>query len=301
MAERIAGTRWQDPAVLARIGNLELIARNVVDGFVSGLHRSIRLGQSIDFAEHRAYLPGDDLRRIDWRVFARTDRLYVKEFEADTNANLYVMLDVSASMDYGSGAHTKLDYACMLAACILYLGQQQRDRVGLLSFSNAVHDYIPAAVRHYDAALHRLSHLRKGREGKFAEPLRSSAEHMRQRGVLVLLSDLYQEPAQIASILGELRLHGHDLIVFHILDPTEIDFPYDQPTVFEDMETGELLAVNAALLAEDYRQRVQQHIDGLRQQTGKQRVDYTLLRTDQALDWGLWHYLSQRAAQQKIR
>ena len=301
MAERLADTRWQDPAVLARIGNLELIARNVVDGFVSGQHRSIRLGQSIDFAEHRAYMPGDDLRRIDWRVFARTDRLYVKEYEADTNANLCVMLDVSASMDYASQAPSKLEYACMLAACVLYLGRQQRDRVGLLSFADQILDYIPPAVRHYDTALHRLSALRKGRAGAFAEPLRAGAERLRQRGVLVLISDLYHEPEALAAILGELRLRGHDLIVFHLLDPAEIDFTFDQPTVFEDAETGEQLVVNPVTLAADYRAAMAAHTAALRQRIGAQLVDYTLLRTDQPLDWGLWRYLTQRAAQQRVR
>ena len=301
MAERIADTRWQDPAVLARIGNLELIAHNVVDGFVSGMHRSIRLGQSLDFAEHRAYMPGDDLRRIDWRVFARTDRLYVKEFEADTNANLCIMLDVSSSMDFGSATLNKLDYACMLASCLLYLGRQQRDRVGLMSFADTIIDYIPPAVRHYDTVLHLLSRLRKGRIGSYAKPLRSGAERLRQRGVLVLLSDLYHEPDALASILGELRLHGHDLIVFHILDPNELDFPYDQPTLFEDAETAEQLAVNAALLATEYRAAMTEHVASLRQCIGAQLVDYTLLRTDQPLDWGLWHYLTQRAAQQRVR
>jgi len=300
MTQRLLDGRWQDPAVLARIGNLELIARNVVDGFVSGLHRAVRLGQSIDFAEHRAYMPGDDLRRIDWRVFARTDRLYVKEYEADTNTDLCILLDVSASMDFGE-TPSKLDYACMLASCLLYLGRQQRDRVGLLSFADSIIDYVPPAVRHYDIALHRLSGLRKGRAGSFTQPLRSAAERLRRRGVLVLLSDLYQEPEALASILGELRLRGHDLIVFHILDPSEIDFPYDQATVFEDSESGEQLAVNAALLAADYRAAMQAHIDTLRQGMGGQAVDYTLLRTDQALDWGLWRYLSQRAAQQRVR
>lgn len=292
----IAPNRWQDPAVLARISNLELIARTLVEGFVSGVHRSARLGQSVDFAEHRAYLPGDDLRHIDWRVFARSDRLYVKQYEADTNASLCLLLDVSASMSYaGTTTVSKLDYACMLGASLLYLGQQQRDRVGLLTFADKIIDYIPPAVRHYDRALHTLSHLRQGQQGQFAEPLRTAAERLRQRGLIVVLSDFYHPPELMAQLLGEYRLRGHDVIVFHILAAEELDFPFDQASIFQDLETGEQLTVNTSKLAQPYRERIRHHRDQLQKSLGRQRVDYTLLRTDQPLDWGLYHYLNHRA------
>lgn len=158
------GARFLDPAVLARIDNLELVARTVVDGFISGLHHSPYLGQSTDFAEHRQYMPGDDIRRIDWRVFGRTDRFYVKEFEADTNANLLVLLDVSRSMDYGESVR-KLDYARMLAACLLYLSRRQRDRVGVITFDGALLDYVPASAKHLELALHTVQRREPGGQG----------------------------------------------------------------------------------------------------------------------------------------
>ncbi len=152
----IPGQQFIDPVVLSRIGNLELIARGVVDGFISGLHRSSAFGMSVDFAEHRAYLPGDDVRRIDWRLFARTDRLYIREFEADSNADLHILLDVSRSMDYGSGSLNKLDYAKYLAASIAYLGKRQRDRVGLMCFDHDIVESTPPSARHFNRLLHTL-------------------------------------------------------------------------------------------------------------------------------------------------
>ena len=153
---QIPGQRFIDPDVLARIDNLELVAHGVVDGFISGLHRSPMLGMSVDFAEHRAYVPGDDVRLIDWRVFARTDRLYVKQFEADTNANLHLVLDISASMDFGSGTVSKLEYAKFLAASLAYLSTRQRDRIGLITFNNDIVDFIPTSIKHFSRVLHTL-------------------------------------------------------------------------------------------------------------------------------------------------
>ena len=166
-----AGTQFLDPAVLGRIGNLQLLAKTVVDGFLTGLHRSPYLGFSIDFAEHRPYMPGDDIRRIDWRLYARTDRHYIKLFEADTNANFAVLLDVSASMSYGSHTLTKLDYARYLAACLTFFSSQQRDRVGLVTFDHEIVEYVPPSMKHLDTILHKLDTAQAGRPGSLAEPL----------------------------------------------------------------------------------------------------------------------------------
>ncbi len=247
-----AGARFIDPKVLARMDNLELVARTVVDGFISGLHRSPYLGLSIDFAEHRPYMPGDDIRRIDWRVFGRTDRFYVKEFEADTNANFSVILDISRSMDFGEAGIRKLDYAKFLAASLTYLSSRQRDRVGLVTFDSEIVDIVPPSAKHLEVVLHTLERARSTRGGALCEALLKIAGVFRRRSVIVLISDFYEEPSAMMSAVNALKQKGNDLIVFHVLDPAEINFTYDQPLNFEDLETGEQLAVVPDALREQY-------------------------------------------------
>jgi uncharacterized protein (DUF58 family) len=297
----VTGTRFLDPAILARINNLELIARTVVDGFISGLHHAPYLGLSTDFAEHRPYLPGDDIRRIDWRVWGRTDRLYVKEFEADTNANLIVLLDVSRSMDYGSAGLTKLDYARYLAASLLYLSRRQRDRVGLITFDQAVVDYVPPSAKHLELALHTLDRIRPGGRGSLGPPLERIGQTARRRSILVLLSDLYEEPDRILRSLGGLRDRGHDLIVFHVLDPHERDFPFEQAAALEDLETGDRAPVVPEKMRDEYRALIRQHCDTLLKRLGQNRVDYCLADTSRALDFALLEYLSRREWLKRVR
>ena len=293
-----APQRFIDPQVLARIGNLELIARTVVSGFISGLHRSPLLGLSVDFAEHRGYQPGDDIRRIDWRVFARTDRLYIKETESDTNANFLLLLDTSKSMAFASreGAPSKLDYARFAAASLAYLSNRQRDRVGLVTFDADLAEVVPPSAKHYDTVLHTLDKLQPGAAGRLDRPLRRVAENplLRRRGVMVLLSDLYEPPQQVLKALAELRLRGNDLIVFHVLDPAEIRLDYNDAASFEDLETGERLAVLPEQFREEYRRRVQNHIDSLQKLLSDGRIDYALFDTSQPLDHLLFRYLSDR-------
>jgi uncharacterized protein (DUF58 family) len=265
--------RFLDPETLARIDNLELLARTVVDGFISGLHQSPYLGLSTDFAEHRPYLPGDDIRRIDWRLWGRTDRLYVKEFEADTNANVVVLLDVSKSMSYGSGPVTKLDYAKFLAASLLYLSRRQRDRVGLVTFDTEVRELIPPSARHLERALHAL----------------------------VLISDLYETPDSIVAAAGALRGRGSDVLVMQVLDPAERDFPFGEPAHFEDLESGDRIPVVPEDQAERYRALMRDHLEAVRSRVGMAGMDYELALTDQPLDRSLFHYLSRRAAMARVR
>ena len=223
-SRNVGGTRFLDPAVLGRIGNLELLARTVVDGFLTGLHRSPYLGFSMDFAEHRPYMPGDDIRRIDWRLFARTDRHYIKLFEADTNANFSVLLDISRSMSYGSHSLAKLDYAKYLAACLTFFSNRQRDRVGLVTFDHEIVDYVPPSMKHLDTILHTLDRVEAGRAGGLAGPLLQITELLGRKGILVVISDFYEDPEAVISAIGPLRARGHDVIVFQVLDPTEIEF-----------------------------------------------------------------------------
>jgi uncharacterized protein (DUF58 family) len=304
-----AGARFVDPRVLARIANLELLARTVVEGFVSGLHRSPHLGLSTDFAEHRQYLPGDDLRRLDWKLWGRTDRFYLKEFEADTNAAVSVLLDCSPSMRYGSGAVSKLDYGRYLAASLLWFSQSQRDRVGLVTFDRDILEFVPPSTRHLPNVLHALDRLKApGPEARTTMPdagmepaLRESAELLRRRGILIVISDLYEPPAQVLRALGHLRRRGGDLIVFHVLDSAELEFPFPDAANFEDLETGERIPVVPSRLGDTYRTRLTAHITELRRLLGRNGIEYSMFDTAKPLDHALFTYLSNRQRLARVR
>lgn len=295
------GARFIDPRALARIETLELLAKTVVDGFINGLHRSPYLGLSLDFAEHRPYMPGDDVRRIDWRLFARTDRFHVKEYEAETNADLVVLLDVSASMRYAGAGIPKLDYARYLAASLAYFSRRQRDRIGLVAFDRDIVEYVPASAKHLDVALHTLDRLAPGREGQLGPPLRKLAGLLRRRGILVLVSDLYEEPEAVADALKPLRYKGNDIIVFHLLDRNELEFPFDDATSFEDLESGERLPVTPAVLRERYLGLIREHTASLARRLGDHRIDYALVDTSTPLDTALFRYLSERQRLSRVR
>ena len=299
------GFRFLDPAVLARIRDLELMARTVVQGFVNGLHRSPYLGVSVDFAEHRAYMPGDDIRQIDWRVFARSDRFYVKQFEADSNANFLVLLDISRSMRFASGEISKLDYGRTLAACLAWFARGQRDRVGLITFDREVVDFVPPSAKHFPILLHTLERLGEadsvGRPGELARPLRQAAEACHRRAIMVLISDLYEEPRAVLDAIALLSHRGSDLIVFHLLDPAELTFPFDQPANYEDLESGERIPVVPDQVRERYQRLVRAHIEALTRVLGESRIDYALFDTSKPLDHALFDYLSRRERLVRLR
>ena len=294
------GARFVDPVVLARIGNLELIAKTVVDGLINGTHRSPFFGASVDFAEHRGYVAGDDIRRVDWRVYARTDKYYIKEFEADSNANFTVLLDVSKSMGFGAKI-SKLDYAKTLAACLAYLANAQRDRVGLITFDEAVIDHVPPSAKHLDVVLHTLDKARPQRKGHLVEPLRRLAEHFGRRGIVVVISDFYAEPDEVFEAIGPIRFRGNDVVLFHVLDPQEIDFGFTEASSFEDMESGDQMPIVPSKLAEDYRALIKAHIDTLTKKAAQQPVDYMLLNSSQPLDYALFRFLSMRQRLSRTR
>ncbi len=289
----IPGARFVDPTVLARIGNLDLLARTVVDGFINGLHRAPYFGASIDFAEHRGYVPGDDIRRVDWRLYARTDRYYVKQYEADTNTNFSVLLDVSRSMAFASRSMSKLEYACYLAACLVYLAHRQRDRVGVITFDQEIVDHVPPSAKHFDIVLHTLDRAKTKRPGNL-QVVSQMAEHFKRRSVLALISDFYEEPDAVLDAIKPLRFLGNDLLVFHVLDPAELDFTYEEASAFEDLESGEQIPVVPESLAEQYRTLVREHIAALRTRFSEHRIDYTVLNTAEPLDRALFSYLSGR-------
>src|SRR5262245_41974403 len=255
----VPGAQFMDPAVLARIGNLELISRAVADGFINGLHRAPHFGASVDFAEHRGYVPGDDVRRIDWRVYARTDRYYVKEYEGDSNSNFKVLMDVSKSMGYGSRGISKLEYASMLGGCLTYLVHRQRDRVGLIAFDEDVVVHVPPSAKHMEVVLHTLDNLKPSRPGSLKQPLHKVAEHFGRRGMIALISDLYEDPEVVAEAVAPLRFRGSDVMVFHVLDPAEVEFDFTDASSFEDLESGVQIPVVPDALRKEYRALIREH------------------------------------------
>jgi len=288
--------RFLDPAVLSKIGNLELIARTVVEGFVSGLHQSPYLGFSVDFAEYRQYMPGDDIRRIDWKVFARSDRYYVKEYEGETNTNVYLLLDVSGSMGYQSGSVSKIDYASYLAASLAYFAQRQKDSVGLVTFDDGLVDKLPARCRlgHLNSLLHLLDRVKPTSKTEFGKPLQALAETFRRRGIVVLISDLYAPSEDVVRSLQHFRFKGNDMIVFHILDPQERSFEFSRSFRMEDMETKQQVVMVPEAVREDYLQQMNRHIEVLKKECGVLGIDYLLLETSSPLDHALYSYLYAR-------
>jgi uncharacterized protein (DUF58 family) len=297
----VAPATLLDPVVLGRIGDLSLLARTVVDGFLHGLHRSMRIGSSFDFAEHRSYQPGDDLRRIDWRLFGRTDKYFLKTYEADTNADVLVVVDCSASMDYGSAGLTKFAYARMLAASIAWLSQRQGDRIGLVTIGADVVDVVPSSTRHLQLVLHTLARATPSGRGHLSKGLERVARFRGRAGVVVVISDCYEEPAVLEKSLGALRARGHDVVLFHLLDAAERDLPWDAPVTFEDSESGERLPFLPIELRQTYQSLLAEHQQALRDGLARNRVDYVNVVTDEPLDAALHAYLDRRLLAARLR
>jgi uncharacterized protein (DUF58 family) len=291
---RVTERITMDPATLARIDNLELVARWVVEGFISGLHRSPHRGFSTDFAQHRQYVPGDDIRHVDWRVFARTERTYLKTYDADTNTNFTVLLDTSASMGYGHGGVTKLAYAKLVAATLTWFARRQRDRVGMITFGDDVREIVPPSAKHLPQVFHALERAVAGGVGTFGRPIAKIAQLQQRRAVFVLLSDLYESSRDVSRALGPLTGAGHDVIVLQVLDAAERTFPFDDASTFRDLETGARVAVSPATIRARYVARMEEHLATMRSRLGGGRVDYALLTTDQPLDRMLSAFLLQR-------
>jgi uncharacterized protein (DUF58 family) len=291
--------RFLDPEVLGRISSLELLARTVVEGFISGLHRSPYTGFSTEFAEYRQYMPGDDLRYLDWKLLGRTDRYYIKKYRADTNAQLHVLIDASGSMRYGSGAVSKLRYAQFVGAAVAYLANKQQDAVGLMAFDEQIRTHIPALNRtgHMRTIFGHMEQLAAGNETRLSSMIHEAAERITQRGIVLLISDLYDEPDALIEALQHLRFRGHDIIVFHLLDRQELDFNLADSSLLEDLETGDQIHVLPELLGDGYRQAINAHIQQLREGTARHRVDYEMLTTDQPLDHALQTFLARRVRQ----
>jgi uncharacterized protein (DUF58 family) len=291
----MAGHPLLDPKVVLQVKDLTFVARSVVDGFVAGQHKSRHRGASVDFAEHRPYSLGDDIRRIDWRLFARTDRYFVKQFEADSNASFLIALDISRSMRFGSAGLTKLDYARGLAACLAYLASSQKDRVGLMMFDSGIREFIPPRGGRLEAILRALDSIPEaGAAGPLAPPLGKAAEASRRSGVAVLLSDLYEEPEAAVEAIRALQYRGSEVVVLHILDPVERSFPFEDVATFEDLETGELVPADPGKIRDEYRALIEKHIETLREKLGRDRVQHVLMETSTPLEVALRHFLRDR-------
>lgn len=289
--------RFLDPHILSRISPMDLRARVVVEGFVSGLHKSPYRGFSVEFAQYRQYTPGDDIRHIDWKAFARSDRYYIKEFEDETNLQCFILLDRSASMGYGSNGLTKLEYGSYLAASLAYFIRQQRDGVGLITFDQQISDFLPARSKasHVYALLSLLDRLTAGEETNMGKPLHELADSISRRGLVILISDLIDDTSRTMDALQHFRFKGHDVIVFHIVDPDEMTFPFTDTAKFEDSETGEQIMVVPTLIRDDYIQAVEHFMEENRTGCAKIQVDYLKLDTSQPLDFALFFYLSKRS------
>jgi uncharacterized protein (DUF58 family) len=288
--------RFLEPRVLAAVNGLDLVAKTVVDGFVAGLHRSPDFGFSQEFAEYRSYTPGDDLRQVDWNVFARSERIVLKRYRGETNSQLTVMLDASNSMAYGSHSVNKMDYARYLAASLCYMASQQRDACGLIVFDDEVRNFIPPSTR--QGQLHRLLHGVEKAEPRartdFLRPFEHFQEFLKRRGIAAVISDFWAQPEAIIKSVAPLRFRGNEVILFHVLDPQEVRPKLRGPAILIDMETNDSMEVSPDYAQVEYREKIDAHIQAMRDNAKRGGMDYFQVTTDRPLDEALREYLSIR-------
>jgi len=293
-----ASRRFLHPDAIARIARLELRARAVVEGVLAGLHKSPYKGQSVEFLQHREYVRGDDLRRVDWKVWGRQDRLYVKEFEEETSLRLALLVDGSASMDYRSGALSKYDYAATLAASLAWLALSHGDAAGCAVFDDKVRASVPARTKRTQLAsvVEVLEAPRGGRPTAFLPVLRGLAETLPRRGLVAIVSDLLGDREGVFQGLQLLRKRGHDIVLLHVMDDDELDFPFEGPTRFEGLEIPDHLACNPRALREGYLAAVGEFLAEARRRAAAAACDYSLIRTGEPVDAALVKFLSRRAS-----
>ncbi|MFC1759033.1 DUF58 domain-containing protein [Planctomycetota bacterium] len=288
--------RFLHPEAISRISRLQLRARYIVEGFLSGMHRSPYFGQSVEFRQHREYAPGDDLRHVDWKVWARQDRLYVKQFEEDTNMRCTLLVDVSNSMKYGNGPLNKYEYACSIAASMAYLILRQNDAVGAVAFDEKIRQIVPVRSKrnHLQAVIDSMNVSTPADKTEVLSIMKSVAEKNSRRGMMILISDLLTDVDRMVKGLRMLRQRGHDVMVFHIMDDDELDFPFDGPTRFEGMESVDTVNCNPRALRDGYLEAMNTFLEDVRHGCAKNRVEYALIRTSQSLDAALATYLGNR-------
>ncbi len=289
-------SKYYDPQKLARIKNLQLVARTVVEGYISGLHRSPFKGFSAEFAEYREYLPGDDLKHFDWKVFARSDKRYVKQYEEETNLTCTVLLDASGSMGFSSNGVSKFAYGASLVAALTYLMILQRDQVGLGVFSDQVRVRIPPSNSpgHLKNVLEQLERIEPSGETGIARALHAVADSARRRGLVIVVSDLIDDQAQVMNALNHFRHDRSEVVVFNVFDTAERNLPFDGLVDFVDLETGQKMQVRADVVRDDYRSKFEAFVHRYRQDCAASRVDYQLVTTDTPFERMLAAYLDRR-------
>jgi len=289
--------KYFDPQTLDKLSGLELRARTIVEGYVAGVHKSPYHGFSVEFAEHREYVPGDDLRYVDWKVFGRTDKVYLKQFEDETNLVCHLLLDISESMRYQSDvALSKLEYAKCVAASLAYLILRQQDSVGLVTFDDSIRTLIPASSNpsHFGQLAHVMEDVRPSEKTATGPIFHDLAERIKRRGIVLILSDLFDDVSDLMTGLKHFRHRRHDVIVFHVLDPAEIEFPFRRTTMFKGLEAlGEVLTDPRAL-RKAYQEQFGGFLRDIRRGCRNERIDYVMMRTDQPLDVALSSYLASR-------
>ena len=288
--------KYFEPDEAARLGKLNLIARTAVEGFITGLHRSPHHGFSVEFSEHREYTPGDDLRHLDWVALARTDRYYIKRYEQETNLRAHILLDVSGSMEYGSGGMTKFESGCRLASMIGYLMVRQQDMVGLVTFDRTIRTHLPpgSTATHLDRLFTNLEEVMPGNLTAVSRTFHDLAEKIARRGLIIIISDLYDEPADVMRALRHFRHNKHQVIVFHVFDQAELDMPFNKLVTFVDMETAEKLQIDPKFIREEYKRQVNDFVGQYRRDCSDSAIEYIVTSTATPYDAMLRSYLASR-------
>lgn len=292
-------TELLKPEVVAKLRSIDLVARLVVEGFLAGLHRSPYKGFSVEFTEHRQYQPGDEPKRIDWKVYAKTDRFVVREYEEETNLRAYLVLDASGSMAYRSGGRsrvTKLEYSGWLAASLAYLLLHQKDSCGLVTFSDRIDRYVPprSSGSHLNVLLHELADTKPGGDTNIAGTLHGLAERLKRRGLVIVISDLWDDPAAVLAALRHFRFRKHEVLVFHIQDPNERAFDFRGPVLLRDMESGQELTVDGRIVRQEYQRTFDAFFTQFERGCREARIDYHRITTDAPFDRALFSYLEHR-------
>jgi uncharacterized protein (DUF58 family) len=285
------------PEVLAKLKQIDLKAKLVVEGFLSGLHRSPYKGFSQEFAEYRVYMPGDEPKRIDWKVYAKTDRYFIREYEEETNLKAYILLDASGSMKYASGKISKLEYASYLAASLAYLLIKQRDSVGLVTFTSKLDDYVPprSSPAHLPVILNKIDKIKPGGDTDLAYTFHQLAEKIKRRGLVIILSDLFDDKEKVLSALRHFRHKKHEVLVFNILDKNELDFSFGQPMIMRDLETSKEITLDPRVIRKDYQKTVNTFFSDFKRRCREHLIDYHQITTDMLLDRALFDYLEKRS------
>ena len=286
-----------DPKVLAGLHNLELRARVVVEGFLAGLHKSPHRGFSVEFNDYRHYQRGDDMRHVDWRLYARSGKMYIKQYEDETNVRCVILLDTSASMAYTSGGVSKLDYGITLASALAYFIARQRDAVGLITFDDEIREYIPAKTRqlHLMRILRALSRVRAGQKTDVVKPLTDLATSLNKKSIVILISDMLDDEERIINTLTNLRAMGNDIITFHIMDDAELNFPFTEASEFIDMENNESYITSPAAIRKAYLKNINEFLAYCKKQCQISGIDYCLMNTREPLDQALSSYITKRS------